>query len=182
MRAAATLLHHAKCATAACPWPERTMPVNVQSHPIMRSLPHPAELGLLHSIYAHPQPQSPHPLNMGGADARHPNRPLPLLPCRSGRLGRKPPPQPTTTCFPAAAAAAAAYSALSLSPCSCCVLRRREGPMVVHTCMVFQYVPLAPGGLLASTDSCRAAAQHSTAACEIMVAHMGCCLRRSLAV
>jgi hypothetical protein len=26
--------------------------------------------------------------------------------------------------------------------------------MVVHTCMVFQYVPLAPGGLLESTDSC----------------------------
>lgn len=27
--------------------------------------------------------------------------------------------------------------------------------MVVHTCIVFQYWPLAPGGLLESTDSCR---------------------------
>jgi hypothetical protein len=36
---------------------------------------------------------------------------------------------------------------------TCDTLSLRDGPMVVHTCNVFQYVPLAPGGLLASTDS-----------------------------
>lgn len=52
-----------------------------------------------------------------------------------------PQPLPHHHCFPAAAApppAAAAYSPLTLSPCSCCALMRTEGPMVVHTCMVFQ--------------------------------------------
>mmetsp|Transcript_13783 Transcript_13783/g.37246 ORF Transcript_13783/g.37246 Transcript_13783/m.37246 type:complete len:267 (+) Transcript_13783:494-1294(+) len=32
-------------------------------------------------------------------------------------------------------------------------LIRREGPIVQHTCMLFQYCPLEPGGLLASMDS-----------------------------
>eukprot|EP00983_Pelagomonas_calceolata_P057619 1145149-Pelagomonas_calceolata.AAC.1 len=34
-------------------------------------------------------------------------------------------------------------------------LIRREGPIVQHTCMLFQYCPLEPGGLLASMDSCK---------------------------
>lgn len=33
-------------------------------------------------------------------------------------------------------------------------LIRSDGPMVVHTYMLFQYTPLEPDGLLASMDSC----------------------------
>jgi hypothetical protein len=43
---------------------------------------------------------------------------------------------------------------LPLAFCSADTLRRSEGPMVVHTYMAFQYTPLAPGGRLASMDSC----------------------------
>lgn len=33
---------------------------------------------------------------------------------------------------------------------------RTPGPMVLHTVMLRQYTPLAPGGLLISMDSCTA--------------------------
>lgn len=37
--------------------------------------------------------------------------------------------------------------------CSCDTLMRTLGPMVVHTYMLFQYTPLAPGGLLESMEA-----------------------------
>ena len=46
------------------------------------------------------------------------------------------------------------YSGLPLVFWSPDTLRRTDGPMVVHTYMLFQYTPLAPVGLLVSIDSC----------------------------
>lgn len=47
-----------------------------------------------------------------------------------------------------------AHSCLDLMAVRAGTLTRSEGPMVVHTYMLFQYTPFAPGGLFASIDSC----------------------------
>ena len=38
--------------------------------------------------------------------------------------------------------------------CNAETLTRIDGPIVVHRNMLFQYTPLAPGGLFESMDSC----------------------------